>query len=71
MAKNIMKNITLLPNQNISGEKKGNITWILCGFCEEWFHSTKELIEINTVKLHCPNCHEEFIPEESKKIIIA
>ncbi len=71
MAKNIMKNKTILSNQNISGEKKGNISWVQCGFCEQWFHSTKELIEIDTVKLHCPSCHAEFKPEKAKKIIIA
>ncbi|PPR78985.1 MAG: hypothetical protein CFH01_00687 [Alphaproteobacteria bacterium MarineAlpha2_Bin1] len=66
-----MTNKTALPNQNISGEKKGNISWIQCNFCEQWFHSTKELIEFKTIDLYCPNCHEEFKPEKSKKIIIA
>ena len=66
-----MTNKTNLPNQNVSGEKKANISWVQCSFCVSWFHSTKEIIENKTIDLHCPNCHAEFKPEKAKKIIIA
>ena len=66
-----MDNLIRLSNQNISGEKKGNISWVQCSFCSEWFHVTKELIDLKTINLHCPNCHKEFKIDTAKKIIIA
>ena len=71
MADTLNGKITRLSTQNIPGEKKGNISWVQCNFCSNWFHVTKELIDLETIYFHCPNCHKEFKTESAKKIIIA
>ena len=64
-------NIERLPSHTISGEKHGNTSWVSCRSCRYWFHATAELIERETVDLHCPSCHDEFKPKDAARIVLA
>ncbi len=66
-----MSNITYLSSHSPNGEKRGNVSWVQCNSCGNWFHATTDLINLSTIKLHCPSCHFEFQPKEASKIIIA
>lgn len=64
-------NIERLPGQSPLAEKRGNTTWVSCRSCQHWFHTTAGLIEIGTVDLHCPQCHDEFKPKDAARIVLA
>ena len=66
------KTSNIFKHKNIvSWEKTGNASWVECNNCNSWFNVGPSLINKPSVKLHCPNCHEEFLQNEAKKIIIA
>lgn len=50
-------------------EKKGNTVWVSCADCQGWFPVGPELLEMATVKLMCPHCHAQFLPEAAAKVI--
>lgn len=43
-----------------SWEKSGNVTWVSCRSCKEWFPVDDQLVEQDQVELVCPHCAEEF-----------
>ena len=67
----IRENTIYLPDHSPSGEKRGNISWVQCPGCDNWFHATESIISRGNVKLHCNHCHTEFLPAGAKKIILA
>ncbi|MCH8183899.1 MAG: hypothetical protein IID55_12005 [Proteobacteria bacterium] len=64
-------NIERLPSHTPPGEKRGNTTWVSCRSCRHWFHTTASLIEMGSVDLHCPSCHDEFKPKDAARIVLA
>ena len=64
-------NIDRLPSESPLAEKRGNTSWVSCGSCQYWFHATTDLIEMRTVDLHCPKCHEDFKPQDAARIVLA
>ena len=64
-------NMCRLPSHTPAGEKRGNTSWVQCRTCDNWWHATTDLIERETVKLHCPACHDEFVPADAKLIVLA
>lgn len=64
-------NIERLPGHSPLAEKRGNTTWVSCRSCQHWFHTTASLIEMGSVDLHCPQCHDEFEPKDSARIVLA
>ncbi len=64
-------NIVKLPDPSPAGEKRGNSTWIECDTCGNWFHTTVDLIARESVALHCPQCHAEFVPAAARRIVLA
>lgn len=64
-------NIERLPSHSPLGEKRGATSWVSCRSCQYWFHATADLIEMGTVDLHCPSCHNEFKPKDAARIVLA
>ena len=60
-----------LPSHSPFGEKRGNVSWVQCNECDNWFHATADLINYKTIALHCPECHHEFLPNAAKLIVLA
>ncbi len=63
--------IERLPSHSPPGEKRGNTSWVSCRACQYWFHATADLIEVGTIELHCPSCHDEFKPKDAARIVLA
>ena len=63
--------IERLPSHTPAGEKRGNTSWVSCRACRYWFHATADLIEVGTIDLHCPSCHDEFKPRDAARIVLA
>ena len=52
------------------GRKPGNTAWCQCGSCEDWFHLGPSILAAPDLLLHCPHCHEDFVIDNAKQIIL-
>ncbi len=50
-------------------EKQGNTAWVSCRDCAEWFPVAPELLAMETVRLVCPHCHAEFLPDDAAQVV--
>lgn len=50
-------------------EKQGNTVWVSCPKCAGWFPVGPELLEMETVNLICPGCHEQFLPDAAAQVV--
>ena len=66
---NVKRDILIRPPQPPWLEKHGNIPWICCCSCEEWFHVSMSLLQADQIKLHCPHCGGKYKLEEPKQLV--
>jgi hypothetical protein len=50
-------------------EKSGNVTWVACRSCRDWFPVDPALIAMGTIDLVCPHCGDRFKPPEASRTI--
>ena len=50
-------------------DKPGNATWAQCPDCDHWFHVAPALLQMETVKLICPDCTKSFLPADAKALV--
>ncbi|MPZ58890.1 MAG: hypothetical protein GEU91_20845 [Rhizobiales bacterium] len=46
-------------------EKSGNVMWVSCRSCREWFPCAAELVSQNKIELVCPHCAACFKPADA------
>jgi predicted Zn finger-like uncharacterized protein len=71
MADTMSKNTVETLAAGAPWEKSGNTSWAQCNACKSWFHVGPALLAKADVKLHCPQCHHEFLAADAARIIKA
>ncbi len=49
--------------------KTGNTCWAQCRACAAWFPVTATLLNQKTIRLVCPECNAQFLPDEAQSLI--
>lgn len=50
--------------QNVPSEKQGNTWWVKCQ-CSKSFPASDRIVQQSNVKLRCPFCASEFLPQDA------